>query len=167
MSDLVLQLLERVSELERRLENVYRKVRVKERKDGKVIVEDETGFVSAPLTDGSLSAGNWKIDAPSDVGTQGIILSDGDPANATFWPTLPSNQHPAASTEPNKLGLIGPGGEKITIADGTFLAEVQQFKVKGNVDFEDGYVRSNGHPIDDTHKHTDVEPGPALTGPPQ
>jgi uncharacterized protein involved in type VI secretion and phage assembly len=39
--------------------------------------------------------------------------------------------------------------------------------INGNVDFSNGYVKSNGHAIDDSHQHKDTAPGAGLSGVPQ
>lgn len=165
-SDPLLQILERLAEVERRQANILRKVKVKENKDGKVIVEDGTGFVSDELSQVSLSAGGWKIDAPADVGAQGLLFSpDGDPANGTFLPCLPDDDHEAASTKTDTLKLISPAGKTVTINDDGFFIE-GDVKIEGAFDVNGSSFTHNGKNVGHDHKHTEVKRGAELTGDP-
>ncbi|MBD8890900.1 hypothetical protein [Roseibium litorale] len=155
----------RVADLEKRIENGVRKVRVKSYEGGKVVVEDDSGFVSAPIPQGSMSAGAWRIDAPAETGTQGLMFSDGDPANGVFVPMLPTQNAGNASTETGTMRLISPAGKVLTI-DGDGFALEGDVKIQGRLDVSGAGVTHNGTNIGDDHKHTDVMPGPALTGPP-
>lgn len=165
-SDPLLQILERLAELERRQANTLRKVKVKENRYGKLVVEDGTGFVSGEVSQVSMAAGNWKIDAPAAAGSQGLLFSpDGDPANGVFLPCLPDDAHEAASIQTDTLRLISPNGKKITIHKDGFLIE-GDVVIKGRLDVEGAGVTHNSKNIGDTHKHLDVVPGPDLTGVP-
>ncbi|SNY91394.1 hypothetical protein SAMN04515647_1616 [Cohaesibacter sp. ES.047] len=107
------------AEQERKSNNYVRKVRMKERKDGKVIVEDGSGFVSGPVTQASMTSGEWTIDAPANPGAQGfLICPDGETEGGAFFPCLPNDNHPHASTEQGTLRLKGPAGAEIEIAGG-------------------------------------------------
>lgn len=165
-SDPMLQLLERLAEVERRQANVLRKVTVKENRNGKVIVEDGTGFVSGELSQVSLSAGGWKIDAPADVGAQGLVFCpDGDPANGVFLPCLPDDGHQAASTDTKVLKLISPEGKTLTINDDGFAIE-GDVKIEGAFDVTGSSFTHNGTNVGHDHKHDKVVTGPNLTGEP-
>lgn len=165
-SDPMMQILERLAELERRQANMLRKVKVKENRNGKVIVEDGTGFVSGELSQVSLSAGAWKIDAPADAGAQGLVFCpDGDPANGVFLPCLPDDDHEAASTDTKVLKAISPEGKTLTINDDGFHFEGDvridgDFRAYGSVFTHND--TNNGH----DHKHDKVVTGPNLTGEP-
>jgi hypothetical protein len=165
-SDPLLQILERLAEVERRQANILRKVKVKENKDGKVIVEDGTGFVSDELSQVSLSAGGWKIDAPADAGAQGLLFSpDGDPANGTFLPCLPDDDHEAASTKTDTLKLISPAGKTITINDDGFYFK-GDVKIDGNFRAYGDVFTHNDKNTGFNHNHKDVKRGVEHTGDP-
>ena len=123
MNNVIAQLVARIAELERRQANLLRRVRVVENTgDGRVRVTDGAGFDPAPVPQSALSAGNWRIDAPADAGSQGWLLSpDGDPSLAEFIPTMASDAAPSASTEPSRMRLLGPGGEEFIFENGTML----------------------------------------------
>ena len=88
-------------------------------------VSDGAGFDPAPMPQGSMSAGNWRLDAPVDVGTAGYVFAPGgDPASAFFLPISPSSASPAGSVEPGKLAMSGPGGETLTIEGGAITADM-------------------------------------------
>lgn len=157
---------ERLAESERRLANVLRKVKVKENRDGKVIVEDGTGFVSGELAQGSMSAGGWRIDAPAGEGAQGLLFCpDGDPANGVFLPCLPDDANGAASTKTDTLKLISPSGKTFTVSEDGFAFE-GDIKITGRLDVEGAGVTHNGKDIGDTHVHGNVVRGLDLTGVP-
>lgn len=113
------ELIERVAELERRQGNMLRAATVTKNENGMLTVTDEAGFDPEPMPQMAISAGGWKIDAPADVGTQGFVFSpEGDPSQAKFLPTLPSGNHPHASTDVNTLRLKGPNDEVVEITNG-------------------------------------------------
>lgn len=114
------EIVARLAELERRMGNVCRTVKVTESMgDGRVRVSDGAGFEPEPLPQASLSAGDWSFDAPADVGAPGIVICpEGDPTHAFFLPCLPSGDKPHASTDPGTLRLKGKTGEVIEISGG-------------------------------------------------
>lgn len=112
-------LFDRVAELERRVTNTVRRVRVSAYEAGRVRVEDDTGFQSDWLSQAAITSGEWKIDAPANPGAQGMLFApDGDPAQALFYPSLPSDDNPNASKEPGTFRLQGPQDITITITGG-------------------------------------------------
>ncbi|EFO30935.1 putative baseplate assembly protein V [Roseibium sp. TrichSKD4] len=156
----------RIVELERVTANVVRRVRVKENRNGKLIVEDDTGFVSGEVPQASMSAGGWKVDAPAGAGAQGILLcAGGDPAQGTFFPGLPSDADPAASTDTGILKLISPEGKTLTI-DGNGFAFVGDVTIDGAFDVTGASFTHNAKNVGHDHKHKDVVPGPSPTGVP-
>lgn len=166
MFDLVQELQARVADLERRIENQTRKVRVRSYEGGRVVVEDDTGFVSAPIPQGSITAGAWRFDAPAEPGTQGLLYCDGDPANAVFVPMLPTNDAACASTEPGTARLISPQGHTLTIgaAGWHFVGDVT---IDGAVAITGSALTHNGRNVGHDHRHIETMPGPATTGVPQ
>ncbi len=130
----VAMLKDRLAELERKSGNYVRKCKVKERKDGKVIVEDKTGFVSGPVTQGSMVAGEWTFDAPANPGAQGIIFcSDGETEGGVFISCLPDDSHPHASTEQGTMRLTGPEGVTITASGGAVNVTAAKIILNGVV----------------------------------
>lgn len=142
--DRIAYLEDRLAEVDRKSPNYVRMTRVKERKDGKVIVEDDTGFVSGEVTQGALSAGEWTIDAPANPGAQGVLFCpDGETEGGFFLPCLPDDKHPHASTEQGTLRLKGPDGAEITISGG--VATIKG--VKFVTDLENQLGGTGGKPV--------------------
>ncbi|MDD7908560.1 hypothetical protein PUV47_01415 [Pseudovibrio exalbescens] len=120
MNDLLVELQTRIAELERRSGNFVRKVKVASYENGKVVVEDGSGFRSARVTQASITSGEWQIDAPANVGAQGFLFcQDGETENGIFFPCIPSSAHPHASNTGGTLCLKGPSGVQIEISSGT------------------------------------------------
>jgi phage baseplate assembly protein gpV len=91
--------------------------------------------------------------------------STGDVEQGTLEPFHWSddNQSPSEDGDQHVLTF---GGVRIELsADG--IVVTGNFRVTGDVDFDGGYVKSNGKNIDDTHKHINVEPGGGISGVPQ
>ena len=109
----------RLAELERKTGNFVRKAKVSSYAGGKVVVEDGSGFKSAPVTQASITSGEWQIDAPANVGAQGFLFcQDGETENGIFFPCIPSEDNPHASAEGGTMRLKGPDGVVVEIAGG-------------------------------------------------
>ncbi len=109
----------RLAELERKTGNFVRKAKVASYSDGKVVVEDGSGFKSAPVTQASITSGEWQIDAPANVGAQGFLFcQDGETENGIFFPCIPSGDNPHASAEGGTMRLKGPDGVVVEITGG-------------------------------------------------
>ncbi len=123
----------RIAELERRQGNYIRKVTVTENEGGKVKVEDGSGFKSGLVPQAAITSGEWRFDAPANEGAQGYLISpDGDPAQGMFFPCLPSNENPNASTELGTLRLRGPNNIALTIKDGVVTIEANSIELGGS-----------------------------------
>ena len=77
--------------------------------------------------------------------------------------STPSDANPRPHDGPE--AVITKGGTRITIGDGS-VEIVADVTIKGRLDIDGAGVTHNGKDIGDTHRHTDVEPGGALTGEP-
>ena len=149
----------------------------------RVEFQDEDGAVSYWLNVNQAAAAGNKSYWMPDVGAQVNCLVDWDGEDGTVLGALYSDKdapptdngktihiRTAAGTDivvDKESGNITITGVKEASWQADKLTITADVKVIGNTDFEGGYVRSKGHAIDDTHKHTDVLPGPALTGPPE
>lgn len=104
----------------------------------------------------------------------GVINPTGDPRQGVMFRAGFSDVNPPPSQDMMQ-NMLKAFGITISMKDGTLRIEAGDVEivvsghlvVVGNADFRDGYIRSNGHAIDDTHKHKDTMPGSALSGVPQ
>ncbi|WP_223478746.1 baseplate assembly protein [Oricola indica] len=94
----------------------------------------------------------------------GVMSAAGDMRKGAVFRAGYSGPRPSPNDD-MEANVFDDAGVRVTIADGLLKIE-GNVEIAGNVDFKDGYVKSNGVPIDDTHKHEDVTPGAALTGVP-
>ncbi|MEL6503485.1 MAG: hypothetical protein AAFQ10_03420 [Pseudomonadota bacterium] len=129
MRDPLIELVERIAELERRQANFMRPVTVtKNNEDGTVTVSDGKGFDPKPVRQMSVTAGDWHLDAPAAEGTQGFLLCpEGDPSQGEFLPCMASDDKPRTSADPQVLKLRGPEGIELTITGGvmTFTGKME------------------------------------------
>ncbi|SDR07601.1 hypothetical protein [Pseudovibrio sp. Tun.PSC04-5.I4] len=127
------EILRRLAEVERRSGNFVRKVKVASYESGKVVVEDGSGFKSAPVTQASISSGEWQIDAPANAGAQGFLFcQDGETENGIFFPCIPSGANPHASAEGGTLRLKGPEGVVVEIAGGKLTVTADKATVNAS-----------------------------------
>lgn len=164
----------RISELERRLANVVRHGTVAEVDVARGVRlrlggTDAEPFLG-PWVPYGQAAGALKVHTPPSVGQQMTVFSPaGDFRQGTALPMAWSTENPSPSgaTDENVVTFggvtmkltgeaveIAIGGVKVTIS-GTGLA------------IDGGEITHNGHKIDDSHKHTGVQPGGARSGPPE
>lgn len=160
----------RLGELERRDRNRKRTGKVKEvdHKKGLARVEfsaqDGKPYLSPWMPWKEIAAGGIKSHIPPSVGEQVDVVSEnGDLTDAVIDMSVPSNANPRPHDGPE--AVIVKGDSRITIGDGSveIFADVT---IKGALTVEGPTVTHNGKNIGDTHEHTGVEPGGALTGPP-
>lgn len=85
----------------------------------------------------------------------GVISASGDMRRGAVFRAGYSGPRPSPNDDMD-ANVFEDAGVRITIADGVL-------KIEGNVEIDGSYVRHNGTPIDDTHKHGGIVPGPALT----
>ncbi len=164
----------RISELERRLANVVRHGTVAEVDVARGVRlrlggTDAEPFLG-PWVPYGQSAGALKVHTPPSVGQQMTVFSPaGDFRQGMAVPMAWSaeNPSPSGATDENVVTFggvtikltgeaveIAIGGVKVTIS-GTGLA------------IDGGEITHNGHKIDDSHKHTGVQPGGGKSGPPE
>jgi phage baseplate assembly protein gpV len=106
------------------------------------------------------SGGSTQSWSPLTVGQiVGILHPIGDHRQGILLRAGFSDKNPQPS-EDMDANVLKAHGVTMTMKGG-------KLKIEGNVEFVGGYVKHNGHAIDDTHKHTDVMPGGALTGTPE
>ena len=133
--------------------------------------KDGKKYLSPPVPY-SQTAGALKIHSPPTPGQQlTMICPNGDVSQGLILPMSWSNQN-ASPSQAGDANVMTYGGYTFSLkADvlditGPKFNFTGDMKVTGNVDFEGGYVRSNGKAIDNTHEHTGVLAGAANTGPP-
>lgn len=142
----------------------------------------ETGWI--PL--GALSVGNgWGVLAPPLIGDQiKVEYQGGDRDAGVAALRLFDNQSPPPSVPSGEIWAVHKNGAffkltndgKATFSDGHgasvalngdgTITSAGTWTHNGNVSFN-GQVSANGHRIDDTHKHTNVQTGSGVSGPPQ
>lgn len=152
------RLVERIEEAERRLANFMRPGKVTEVDYGKGLVKVKVGDLDSQWVPWIEKAGpsHREWNAP-EVGEQVHLVSpSGEPGQG--W--VMRGGYSDAAGQPHDIG----GEKKIVAAKIILVGEVV---VHGDVHQSNGEITSNGHRIDDTHKHTEVMPGGALSGPPQ
>lgn len=91
----------------------------------------------------------------------GVINPSGDPRQGVMFRAGFSGINPQQS-EDLEANLFSAFGVTVSVKGGK-LAVDGDLIVRGNADFQDGYVRSNGKHIDDTHTHGGVFPGSSDT----
>lgn len=143
----------------------------------RVEFQDEDGTVSYWLNVNQMASGENKSYWMPDLGAQVNCLVDWQAEDGTVIGALYSDADPPPTEDGDTLHIRTKAGTDIivnrktgdiTISGAKTVAfQAESFTFTGNVDFNGGYVKSNGHAIDDTHRHTDVDPGPALSGPPE
>lgn len=171
MTDLFDRLVSRIAQLEasladmsRRVNNVMREARVLEvdPDTGMAIVEAQNGKSKPiPWMQRSGSIRDWD---PPTAGERVLMLSPGgDPGRAMILPGGYSEQY---GQPHNKLGearrQIGAASD--TFSGSQRVIEAQLIILRGTVRIEGPGLTHNGVNVGDTHKHTDVMPGGALTG---
>jgi phage baseplate assembly protein gpV len=135
--------------------------------------EDADGkAILGPAIPWQEQGGAFRSFVPPSVGQIMTAINPvGDPRQGMAVNGAFSNHYPAPGNKADENAFaFGPW--KISLSGGVLNIEGPRLKVKGNVeiegnaDFSNGHVKSNGKHIDSTHRHTDVMPGPALTGTP-
>lgn len=142
----------------------------------------ETGWI--PL--GALSVGSgWGILAGPVIGDQiKVEYQGGDRDAGVAALRLFDNQSPPPAVPSGEIWAVHKSGAffkltndgKATVSDGHgasvalngdgTISSAGTWTHNGNVSFN-GQVSANGHRIDDTHKHTSVQTGSGVSGPPQ
>lgn len=169
------ELLGRVVELERRYANTIRHGTVEQVDAGKQRVRlrlggsDDQPFIGPWVPYGQI-AGALKVHTPPSVGQQMTMFSPaGDPRQAVAMPMTWSDQNASPSSAGDQHVLTF-GSVRVDLAADSLKITIGGVAVTisgDGVTFEGGSITHDGHSIDKTHQHKDVEPGPALTGPPQ
>lgn len=195
MTTLPATLDEMIVDLYWRTRDDQRRARNRKRTGKVVEVDAEKGLARVQLNDGSgdyppfktgwlpwreQAMGAMRTHFPPSVGQQVVVQSEnGDLTDAEIETSLPSDdvQRPSQSGEEYVLADVGgtrivATGDGIKITTGTFEVEAGEAKITadttidGPTKIEGDELTHNGKNISDDHRHTDVMPGPALTGPP-
>jgi phage baseplate assembly protein V len=177
--------------LKARLERVHRHGTVTDVDGTKHLIRMQIGgTASAPMKSPWIPylqhAGARKSHSMPSVGQQMHMFSpDGDFDQAFAAPLIWSDADPSPSTDPNvdvttrgtttdtttsSSRTIKVGGASIAVVDGSITLTVGgvTWKLSGDGEAtQGGHVTHDAHDIGKTHLHTDVTPGPLLTGPPQ
>jgi hypothetical protein len=83
-----------------------------------------------------------------------------DYADALYVGTVMATNAPGQYVQFTDSGIV-------LHSPGTVTISAPNIKLVGNVQQSGGTVTSNGHSIDDTHRHKDTQPGGGLSGQPQ
>lgn len=170
--------MQRIVELERRIADHERRSRNRRRTGTITEVDNSKGLARVKFSENNqkpyispwvpwreVAAGGTSTHIPPVVGEQVDVVSEsGDLTDSVIDFSTHSDQNPRPHNGPE--AVIKHGNVRIEISDSkvTITGDV---KITGNVDFDGGYVKSNGRRIDDTHKHTDVQTGTGVSGVPE
>lgn len=164
-------LVRTVAEMQRRDRNRKRTGKVSEvdLKKGLARVEfsepDGKKFIGPWLPWKEIAAGGIKSHIPPTVGEQVDVLSEnGDLTDAIIDMSTPSNENPRPHDGPE--AVLTKGSSRVVIGDSGVTIKTGTLKIEAAVEITGAGVTHNGHDIGASHKHTEVEPGGALSGPP-
>jgi phage baseplate assembly protein gpV len=173
--DTIAQLLREVAELKRIMPNIVKRGVVYEVDAKKWRVRlnyaaEGEAPILGPWIPWREHGGAFKSWFPPSVGQLAVTFNPvGDQRQGEAWPIGFSDQNKQPS-EKGDENVITFGPWRISLDGNALSITGPKVKVKGdveitgNADFKDGYVKSNGKRIDDTHGHVSAPPGPP--GPP-
>jgi phage baseplate assembly protein gpV len=159
-----------VNRQEARLNNMFREATVKSADYSKGLAIVDAHGVETKEVPWMEPAGDIVEWTPLSAGQRVMLVSPGGQVGRAF--IIPGGYTDSVQ-QPHDKGAekrIKIGGSQVTISASGFLFEA------GGTTFSmtaagfaqtGGMVKHNDHDIGDTHKHTDVIPGPDLTGPPE
>lgn len=176
-------LLDQIVELQRRLADLERRSRNRRRTGTVTEVDHQKGLARVKLSDNpkpyitpwipwiEIAAGGTSTHIPPIVGEQVDVTSEnGELTDAVIDFSIHSNKNPRPHDGPQ--AVIKHGDTVLVLDDNEVKITTDTVTIKANVKIE-GYlevvgdhVTHNGHNIGDTHVHTQVVPGTALSGPP-
>jgi phage baseplate assembly protein gpV len=172
----LLAIMERLQEHERRIGGSELKGKVTDVDPAKQICRIEIGKdedgnpVLSPWATYKQTAGAMKFHNPPSVGQPMVIRSEtGDIDQGMAEPFRWNDDNPSPSDDGSTHKMTF-GDVTVTITPGQLRAEVGGSSVTitaEGIALEGPEVTHNGVKIDETHKHTDVEPGGSLSGPPE
>jgi len=190
LEDIILGLANRIKDLERRDRAGKRTGKIVEVDPEKGLARVELmakgyggkPFLSPWLPWAEQAAGNAKTHFPPSVGQQVEINSEtGDMADGVIEQSIPSNENPRPSKAGDEYVLIDNGGVRVAVSGGTLKITCSDFEVDAGsavkvatdqttidskVQINGSSLRHNAKNVGDTHKHSGVEPGGALTNVP-
>ena len=174
--DFLWKLLERIeylessiNELDRRQNNMFREATVKEvLPDEGLAVVDANGIETSkvPWLERAGKIRSWQ---PPSVGERVVLFSPtGEPGLGMVMPGGFSDEFPAPHNKGGEyMQVIGGATIKQTGDAVEITVNGVTVKISGaGLEVTGGKVKHNDHDIGDTHKHTEVEPGGGLSGPP-
>lgn len=173
-----------MADLAFRLADLERRARNRKRTGVVVAVDHATGratvrfstqdgrpFEGPPMPWKEIAAGGIKSHIPPTVGEQVTVESEsGDLGDGIIDMSVPSTDNPRPHDGPE--AVITKGSSRILIGDDAVEMTMTTLRITGAVEIvgdvrTTGAVVNNGHSIGSDHRHTDVEPGGAVSGPPQ
>ncbi|MCW2319187.1 hypothetical protein M2322_004756 [Rhodoblastus acidophilus] len=166
--------LDRIAELEKRVERMFRVGKVTDVDPAKQLYRQEIGLdpdgqpVKSPWIRYSQIAGARKSHSPPSKGQQMLMISpDGEFRTALGVPHGWSDENPAPSDKDEDVEVRGDvkitnDGKSITkvIKGVTYVFSASGLDVKG------GKITHDGKDIGSDHTHEGVEPGAGKSGPP-
>lgn len=142
----------------------------------RVKIEDEDGVKTFWLAWNMPAAGKSKIFNAPDIGSQVNCLLDRNGEDGCILGARYSKADTTPTSDGNLMKALLEGGLDFSYnkgsgalalkAPGGLIFEAPNVTVKGNTDFTEGYVKSNGKRIDDTHTHGGIVSGPDSTSVP-
>lgn len=133
--------------------------------------QDGKPFEGPPMPWAEIASGGIKSHIPPTVGEQVKVRSEsGDLGDGIIDMSVPSTANPRPHDGPE--AVITKGSSRIQIGDDVVEMTTPRLKVTGDVEVSGdvrttGAIFNNDHSIGSDHRHTDVEPGGAVSGPPQ
>ncbi|PPQ37079.1 Phage P2 baseplate assembly protein gpV [Rhodoblastus acidophilus] len=163
--------LDRIAELEKRVERMFRVGKVTDVDPAKQLYRQEIGLdpdgqpVKSPWIRYSQIAGARKSHSPPSKGQQMLMISpDGEFRTALGVPHGWSDENPAPSDKDEDVEVRGD--VKIT-NDGKTYTINGAVHINGDLIVAGGKLTHEGHDVGATHKHSGVEPGGGTTGTPE
>ncbi len=189
MSDAYFRAVERrFADLEAAVEDLRRR-QANQMREGRITGVDYERGVATVEMDGLPSkeipwvqrAGDVKDWDPPSVGERVTVMSPtGDPGQGLITPGGWSNDHPAPHNKGGDRYVKTTGtihldadtsvmvlaAERVDIRAKTVRLEAETVEIEGKVSITGDRLEHNGRNVGDDHQHTNVKPGPSMTGPP-
>lgn len=122
-------------------------------------------FRSAWLPWREQAMGSMRTHFPLSVGQEVVVRSEnGDLTDAEIDTSLPTEDTSRPSQSGSEYVLADVGDTRIVVRGGEVVIATGTLKVEAATLIEGDQLTHNGTDVGESHRHTDVEPGGALTG---
>ncbi|MBB4267353.1 phage baseplate assembly protein V [Roseospira visakhapatnamensis] len=170
-----------IEDLRRRLANLLREGRVTDIDYDQGVATVEMDGLPSKKIPWVQRAGDVRDWDPPTVGERVTVMSPtGDPGQGLITPGGWSIDHPAPHNKGGDRYIKTTGtihldadtavmvlaAERVDIKARTIRLEAETVEIDGEVPITGARLEHNGRAVGDDHQHTNVTPGPSLTGPP-